>query len=225
MADNSRILVAFDLDDTLYKECDYVRSGHLYVARELSRMLKMPEDSLVDAALSESDEGHPFDRLYEMTGHAVPVAGMVGMYRGHVPVLTLPDVSRRCLDALKLAGVTLALITDGRHAGQWNKIHALGLSRYFDDRLISVSADIGADKNELLPWTRMETLTPDCRCRWYVGDNPRKDFRHPRAMGWNTVMLRDNGLNIMSQSVELPDSYMAWKTIDSLDQLPELIFS
>ncbi len=215
------ILVAFDLDDTLYKERDYVKSGCLYVARQLSRRLRVPCGLLEETVLSAEGGRHPF----EVLDHAVPVDRMVGMYREHFPYLVLPDDSRYCLENLKGHGVTLAMITDGRHEGQWNKIRALGLQRYFDDGLISVSADIGADKTCLLPWTRMEDLTPWCSVRWYIGDNMRKDFRHPKALGWNTVMLRDNGLNIKSQDVDLPVVYHAGMTIGSLSELPGLIFS
>lgn len=219
------ILVAFDLDDTLYKECDYVCSGYIYVARRLSDRLGVPRGRLEELVLSGDDRRHPFDRIYDEFNHVVSVDEMVGMYRDHMPDLSLPDESRRCLDALKEAGVTLALITDGRHRGQWNKIRALGLQRYFEDDLISVSADIGADKNEPFPWIRMENLTPWCRSRWYVGDNPRKDFYHPRARGWNTVMLQDDGTNVRSQNVVLPAGYMAGLTIGSLSELSHLIFS
>lgn len=219
------ILVAFDLDDTLYKERDYVRSGYLYVARRLSDRLGVSHGRLEDLVLSGDDRRHPFDLLYDELDHLVTVDEMVGMYRDHMPDLSLPEESRRCLEALKGAGVTLALITDGRHDGQWNKIRALGLQRYFEENLISVSADVGADKNDPAPWVRMENLTPWCESRWYVGDNPRKDFYHPRARGWNTVMLRDDGTNVRSQDVVLPAGYMAGVTIGSLSELPCLIFS
>lgn len=219
------ILVAFDLDDTLYKECDYVRSGYRYVARRLSERLGVSRDRLEELVLSNEDNRHPFDRIYDELDHLVPVDEMVGLYRDHMPDLSLPEESRRCLEALKGAGVTLALITDGRHNGQWNKIKALCLQRYFEDDLISVSADVGADKNDLVPWIRMENLTPWCRSRWYIGDNPRKDFFHPRSRGWNTVMLHDDGTNVMSQDIVLPAGYMAGVTVRSLSELPRLIFS
>lgn len=225
MTDLSRVLVAFDLDDTLYKECDYVKSGYIYVARELARELGMDVSPLVDVALSGNSPKHPFDMLYQCIGGRVDVKRMVEMYREHFPDITLPDVTRRCLDTLLDAGVRLALITDGRHVGQWNKIRALGLERYFNNRYISVSADVGYDKNFIEPWTRMETLTSDCIERWYIGDNPRKDFHHPRRLGWNTVMLRDDGRNIKTQRVSLTPDYHAARAIDTLSDLPPIILN
>lgn len=222
----SPTLIAFDLDDTLYKECDYVMSGYMYVAGTLARRLRVPPEMLVEVMTGgDSDSRHPFDRLHDYLDGAVSVDSMVAMYREHQPVLTLPDATRECLDRLSDAGYTLALITDGRHMGQWNKIQALGLTHWFKPRLISVSADIGADKTSPLPWQRMEQLTPQCTGRWYIGDNPRKDFRHPRAMGWRTVMLVDDGRNIKPQNVPLPADYQAEHTVTSLLELPAIIES
>ncbi|MDE6402282.1 MAG: HAD family hydrolase [Muribaculaceae bacterium] len=224
MVDNSDILVAFDLDDTLYKECEYVRSGYRYVARRLARELRVPAEGLLEIVESDAGRGrHPFDVLFEYTDGNVSVERMVAMYREHIPFITLPDVSAGCLARLASAGCTLALITDGRHTGQWNKIRALAIERYIDGRLISVSADIGADKTLPLPWERMQELTPGCTRRWYIGDNPRKDFHYPNLMGWNTVMLRDDGRNIKTQHVDLPESYRARFEIDSLSELPPLV--
>ena len=223
MTDHRDTLVAFDLDDTLYKECDYVASGHRYVARTLARRLRVPADDLLRVVDGDSTGRHPFDALYDYIDHRVPVSEMVALYRAHIPFITLPPVTTRCLERLAADGYTLALITDGRHTGQWNKIRALALERYIDGRLISVSADVGADKNDRLPWERMAELTPGCTRRWYVGDNPRKDFHHPNLMGWNTVMLRDDGRNILTQHVDLPADYHARYVIDTLAELPSLI--
>lgn len=224
MRDLLRVLVAFDLDDTLYKERDYVESGYLYVARKLARQLHVPVESTVGVVLAPDAGKHPFDALFDYLDGAVSVERMVGIYREHMPYLVLPSETRKCLERLLAGGVRLALITDGRHVGQWNKIHALGLERYFNKEFISISDDVGYDKNHIEPWLRMESLTPDCDERWYIGDNPRKDFRFPRSLGWHTVMLVDDGRNIKTQHVDLPDEFYAEMTIKSLDSLPDKIF-
>lgn len=219
----SNILVAFDLDDTLYKECEYVASGYNYVAERVSHILNLPVEETNKVMSSHDGSTHPFDRLYDHIGGKVTVESMVSMYREHIPDITLPDVSERCLQILKSCGVTLAIITDGRHIGQWNKINALGLLRYFDMQFISVSEDIGSEKTDIRPWQRMELLTPWCNDRWYIGDNPYKDFYYPRQMGWHTVMLVDDGPNIHKQSGLLSADYRADISIDTLAVLPEVI--
>ncbi len=226
MIDRSEILVAFDLDDTLYKECDYVASGYRYVANELAHRFHVPVSELTDIVESTIKSCHPFDRLHEYLDNKVAVKEMVEMYREHNPMISLPGDSLDCLTRLSSAGYTLALITDGRHVGQWNKIRALVLERFIDCRLISVSADVGAEKNDLLPWQRMEKLTPSVTKRWYIGDNPEKDFFQPNRLGWKTVMLQDNGLNIHSQSLDtVDDCCKPLFKIDSLCDLESLIES
>lgn len=43
---------------------------------------------------------------------------------------------------------------------------------------------------------------PDCHGFTYVGDNLKKDFIAPNALGWLTVCLKDDGRNIHKQEVE-----------------------
>lgn len=223
---NSDTLIAFDLDDTLYKEEDYCASGFNYVARRLSRRLRVPAESLIEAMTAGGDGRHPFDILHEAIDGRVSIDRMVRLYRDHIPFLILPDDTRQLLEQLSTEGFTLAIITDGRSRGQWNKIRALGLERFIPTRLISVSADIRAEKLSPLPWERIEALTPECRHRVYVGDNPAKDFMQPRSRGWHTVMLRDDGRNIHSQS-PMPDDVCKHPhaVIEKLLQLPATISS
>ena len=43
---------------------------------------------------------------------------------------------------------------------------------------------------------------PECQDFTYVGDNLKKDFIAPNALGWQTVCLKDDGRNIHRQEVE-----------------------
>lgn len=217
------ILVAFDLDDTLYKEKYYVESGYHAVIASVASASGIDVESLENESKQRQSGGHLFDWLYRRCGGFMEVDKMVDVYRNHYPVIFLPDESYKCLAALKVAGMTLGLITDGRHVGQWNKIDALGLSQFFPHELISVSADIGYDKTSVESWLHMERLTPWCDERWYVGDNPRKDFMHANRLGWHTVMLRDNGDDIKSQDIDLPPEFWAEHTVNRLCEIPGLL--
>lgn len=216
--------VVFDLDDTLYKECDYVQSGFSYVIRRLARKFRAPVEDLRRVVSASTALGkHPFDILHEHLDHMISVQNMVQWYRNHVPYLILPDESRRCITRLIDSGCKVAIITDGRSVGQWNKIHALGLDSYIPRELISISGDIGAEKENPLPWKRMMHLLPDEHDWWYVGDNPAKDFLQPNRLGWHTVMIADDGRGIHPQDVDLPQEYHAQHVINSLDELSSLI--
>lgn len=43
---------------------------------------------------------------------------------------------------------------------------------------------------------------PECHDFAYVGDNLKKDFIAPNALGWQTVCLKDDGRNIHRQRVD-----------------------
>lgn len=219
----NNILVAFDLDDTLFKERDFLNSGLRYVARRVAGRLRIPYEAAYEAMFNTTLGENYFDRLHNYIDGKVSIQRMVKLYRDHVPMLLLPDDTRDCLAKLQNNGFKMAIITDGRHISQMNKILALGLTKFFDQSLISISEDVGAEKTSLIPWTRMEELAAGCSQRWYIGDNPAKDFALPRARGWHTVMLKDDGSNIHSQSGTWNPDAVAHYEISSLKELPQII--
>ena len=61
---------------------------------------------------------------------------------------------------------------------------------------------------------------PECHDFTYVGDNPRKDFISPNALGWLTVCLKDDGRNIHKQDfTSITAQALPKKTIESLKEL------
>lgn len=222
------VLIAFDLDDTLYKEQDYVRSGLRAVAREAAGISGLPVEELAAMMLAAPNGHDAFEALESrLKGHSgeelFPIWRMVATYRNHKPELQPDPAVNEILSRLKQRGYTLSLITDGNPVRQHAKISALGLARFFDRDNIIVSADTGADKTTPLPFVQAENLAPGSR-RIYVGDNPAKDFHWPNLRGWHSVMLRDGlGLNIYPQRPDLvAPQYRAATTIGSLSQLLDL---
>lgn len=216
--------VAFDLDDTLYKERHYLTTGRMAVAREMELLSGVSAGELMQVMESAPDA---FDALHERLSYTfaagVDIDTFLDIYRSHIPVLDMPADSRDALTALAAAGVTLAVITDGRHVTQWNKIRALGLDKLIDRRFILVSGDLGRDKHTPLPFEELTRRVGADRYI-YVGDNLSKDFYYPRQMGWTAVMLRDNGENIRPQDMSAFDiSYRPDVIIDSLTELTKLI--
>src|SRR4051812_6149568 len=91
--------VIFDLDDTLYREHDYVRSGFAAVARRLAAEPAAPPERELYGALEQewrrNGRGRVFDAVLADTGLAVDVGELVAVYREHEPQLTLyPDAER-----------------------------------------------------------------------------------------------------------------------------------
>lgn len=99
-------------------------------------------------------------------------------------------------------GVRIGLITDGRSVQQRNKIEALGLLRWIDENDTIISEEFGSEKPTTENYLYLMKRYPDCHDFTYVGDNVKKDFIAPNALGWNSICLRDDGRNIHKQGSE-----------------------
>lgn len=225
-------LIAFDLDDTLYKERDFVASGYRAIARELAASNPaFIYDEMVH--VMSTAPVNPFDSLEEylvnrsLQQSAInihDIKWMVETYRNHHPDITLSSDVAAMLSGLKSQGYDLALITDGRAATQANKIRALGLGAFIPERNISISGLIGAEKYMPEPFERMMALNPGVERYIYVGDNPMKDFVWPNRLGWMTVQLLDDGRNVHSQAIAVPSpDYQPQYRIASLGELRDLL--
>ncbi len=196
-------VICFDLDDTLYKEIDFLKSAY----REIALHAAQGDQMLADRAYAEmlqayKDGGNAFLRLNEWLGLMTPVADYLAMYRAHRPDIHLEEDVVATLDALKTAGHTIALITDGRSVQQRNKMASLGLNRWIDDGDIVISEEIGSEKPAEANYRRVMEHHPEAERFVYVGDNPAKDFIAPNRLGWTTVCLLDNGENIHPQRLD-----------------------
>ncbi len=193
-------VICFDLDDTLYKEIDFLKSAY----REIALRAAQGDRRLADRAYTEmlqayKDGCNAFLRLNEWLGLTIPVVDYLAMYRTHRPDIYLEEDVVATLDALKTAGHTIALITDGRSVQQRNKMAALGLNRWIDDGDIVISEEIGSEKPAEANYRWVMERHPEAERFVYVGDNPAKDFIAPNRLGWTSVCLIDNGENIHPQ--------------------------
>jgi putative hydrolase of the HAD superfamily len=207
-------VVVFDVDDTLYLERDYVRSGFLAV--EAAAGL----GGFAAAAWSLFVEGtryNTFDLALEHLG--VPSASapalvprLVAIYREHTPDICLTVDAARAIEACEKAGLTLAIISDGPVASQSAKIRALGLSEQFRPVILTEDYGVGFNKPhrrgfEAVAWNSRRPAAEHV----YVADNPEKDFLAPVLLGWMTVRVRRGGslheatVTPPEVSVELPD--------------------
>lgn len=218
-------LIAFDLDDTLFPERDFLRSSWRHIATHLSSKYGLPYDRML-SLMSNADNA--FDALDTYLHDSCPtpviedVGWMVETYRSHIPDISLTESTATLLRTLTADGHTLALITDGRSVTQRNKIATLGLDRFVEDRNIFVSEEISGDK---ISGEAFRILNDRYRCgdNYYIGDNPAKDFYWPNKLGWTSIMLRDSGDNIHNQSLPDDIAYHPQHTIDNLSQLNEIL--
>ena len=218
-----------DLDDTLYSEIDYVRSGCRAVARAVEQQGWMDAPSALALIQGQESVEAGFDALLERINQLAPQAGctigwILEVYRTHMPDISLRPGVAETLDRLLEAGIPMAIITDGRSVAQRNKIKALGLDRYVPEGNIIISEEIGNDKNSPLPFaTLMERFPAESRFL-YIGDNPAKDVHGPNHMGWTTVHLRTDGSNIHPLSpASFPPAYRARHSIATFSELLPLL--
>lgn len=188
--------VVFDLDDTLYDEIDYCRSGFRAVARFLGKVGPAACSDDVFACLwrhfTAGNRTRTFDAAMQELGLPCDegrIAQLVEVYRNHRPEIELPADSRTMLDALQ-GRYALALLTDGFLPAQRLKIAALGIESRF--RAIVYTEELGRSfwKPSPAGFERLiETLgaAPDRMA--YVADNQSKDFIAPNRLGMLTIQV------------------------------------
>ncbi len=216
-------LIAFDLDDTLYHERDFLASGH----RMLAGVLASESGTDKDILYSIISAAHPRGIEAAMAYLAVlgrptkyTIDELVKLYRTHKPDISLDPATERVLQHLKDQGHVLAIISDGSSATQRDKISTLGLYRYVEPEAVFISEETGGDKNTPISFAHAETIAPKGATRIYVGDNPAKDFLQPNIRGWVSVMLAATPRNVFPQRIDaFPSIFRPRIVIDSLDRL------
>jgi len=219
-AANGRRLVVLDIDDTLYLERDYVRSGFAAVDAWASDELGV--EGLGERAWAAFEAGTRrtiFDEALAGAGvEATPdlVPRLVEVYRSHAPTIEMLTDARAWLDGLA-RHVALAVVTDGPLASQQAKAEALLLSRWADLMVFTETLGPGRGKPHPAAFEQLERevgLRGD-RCA-YVADNPAKDFVAPHRLGWRTVRVRrPGGLHAEAPSGDDVDAEIA--SMDDLD--------
>ena len=222
--------VIFDLDDTLYDEVDFCRSGFHATARHIAALSDaLPEDE-VFAVLWDSfitgDCGSTFNIALARLG--IPcddrlMGTLVEIYRTHTPTLALPADSRHTLEDLR-DRYTLGLLTDGFLPTQRRKVQALGIEHYF--KAILYTEELGREFWKPSPRgfeKLLEMLGARPEQAVYVADNEIKDFIAPNRLGMVTIQLRrPSGLY---RQPSLQPNAAAQLKIDRLGDLPALLRS
>ena len=212
----SNIVICFDLDDTLYKEIDYLKSAFA----EIASYVRHPEAK--EQMLNWYNTGdNTFTKLIEIYGLNISVADLLKIYREHIPSISLDVGVKELLVDLKSKGAMLGIITDGRKVTQHNKINALSLKRYLD--MVIISEEIGTEKPSLVNYKIVMERFSGKEKFIYVGDNTQKDFLAPNKLGWDTICLLDNGCNIHKQVFDLPKEFLPKVQIGNIKELVKLI--
>lgn len=202
-------IIIFDLDDTLYKEIDYVYSAFYEIAslfdngdpkRVCHRMLK-----------DYNDKKDVFSILSERPSSVIAKSKLIQIYRNHYPKINLSEGAGALINSLYKREIKMAILTDGRSVTQRNKIRSLSLEGKMDDVLIS--EEFGSEKPSERNYKYFEEKYPSLR-KIIFGDNFNKDFVIPNRLGWITIGVMDDGRNIHEQNHSLEEEYLPSKYID-----------
>ncbi|WP_369994853.1 HAD family hydrolase [Winogradskyella sp.] len=210
---NKDTVIAFDLDDTLYNEIEYLKSAYRAIADDLDPANNKFLYRNMFALYRKGE--NVFQYLAE--NYNVEVKDLIDLYRNHNPKIHLFNNVLEVLETIKLKGGKLAIVTDGRVKTQMAKIEALGIKELFGK--IVISEAIGTEKPNQLNFEAIENALP-ASTYYYVGDNITKDFVSPNKMGWKTIGLIDNGLNIHCEVNEnVQEEYLPHCLINSYQEI------
>ena len=210
--------VIFDLDDTLYSEKEYVKSGYQAVAEYLGH------EEYAEQLWKFFEEGRPaIDELLKKIGKTDKKEDCLSVYRSHIPLIHLYEGISELLAVLKSRGVKLGVITDGRPEGQKAKMQSLGLYKIFDD--IIITDELGGSQFRKPCDIAFRIL----QMRWrlypeemvYIGDNFAKDFQAPRELGMKSIYFR-NREGLYPPSEEEPGD-RCWIQIESVKDMGEQV--
>ncbi len=184
--------IVFDLDDTLFGEKEYVRSGYRAVAGIL------PQVKDCEEKLWRSFEGGKsvFDEVLQNEGIYTDELKQkcLSTYRFQQPDIHLYDGVAEMFVQLGTVGYKLGIITDGRPESQRAKIEALRLRKYVDH--IIITDELGGIEyrkpNDTAFRMMRERLGAEYFEMCYVGDNIKKDFMAPKKLGMKCICFRNN---------------------------------
>ncbi len=219
--------VVFDLDDTLYPEIDYCRSGFRVVAEILSIQADRSSEEIYQALWHEFEQGNrqrTFNVVLEqlqLDSSEKAIKTLIRTYRNHIPELTLPKSSHKVLTQLKNQ-YPLGLLTDGFLPAQRLKVRALKIGRFF--KSIVYTEQLGREfwKPSPAGFQRLvDSLETPAEELVYVGDNPAKDFIAPNQLGFTTIQVI-NPQAVHPKTTANPEA-QAQHQLDQIDTLPLLI--
>jgi putative hydrolase of the HAD superfamily len=187
------MVLVFDMDDTLYEEAAYVRSGFMAVAKSLAptfgKSAKLLAGEMMEL-LQQLGRGKVFDNLLGRYGKASRrlVQQCVSCYRLHEPEIHLHQSGVNCLRRFR--HLPLYIVTDGNKMAQAAKVRALDLESKVKKVFITHRYGVRHAKPSPHCFRIIQKLESARASRvLYVGDNPAKDFVGIRPHGFRTLRV------------------------------------
>ena len=205
---SSKIYV-FDLDDTLYSERDFEKSGIEFVYENLSIKHISLETIL-------NNRENWIKQIIDGSNNQITLQIVLDIYRNHFPTIQLYKDAKVFLEKLLSQGTEMSLITDGRSITQRNKLRALGIETFFKN--IVISEEVNSEKPSEYNF-RMVMDNKIAENYIYIADNPKKDFITPNKLGWTSICLLDRGQNVHKQNFNISSEYLPLFSISSFEEI------
>lgn len=210
----------FDLDDTLYPEMTFVRSGFRAVAEWGTSEFGLDADGsfhdLLDI-LNKEGRGKVFD-IWLAGRNKKFVAKAVQVYRKHEPKIDLFPEAKKALRDLEV--YPRYIVTDGNKNVQQSKVNALSLTQNFKKIYITHRYGLANAKPSVHCFSLIRHREA---CDWrdliYIGDNPNKDFVNIKQKGARTIRV----LTGVYKDLRLSKKLEADCSISSLSKLKEVL--
>lgn len=220
--------VLFDLDNTLMDRDHTFKSFAEQLVDEcLESVNSGTRQRLVDYMIESDADGYRSkDGYFQELIDNLPWSGTMTMsrlkeyysqhYMSHAKVM---NYAMDAIEACKINGLKLGIITNGISQLQHGKIDRLELRNHFDT--IVVSGDIEIKKpDKRIYLTALDQLGVTAEETVIIGDHPRNDIWGAAQVGIKGVWLRRKHV----WSSELDDG-APWKIIDELNELSGIIVS
>lgn len=215
-------IIVFDLDDTLYDELTYVRSGFEAVAHALGMQFQAEPEALVQLmwqTLKKEGRGKVFnaalESLHQLTNKNV--RRCVSIYRHHFPEnLQLYNDAETVMQYLEVRRIPRYIVTDGNKLVQHRKLQALQLEQRMTKCFITHRYGVKHAKPSPYCFQKIaqiEKVSPADIV--YIGDNIAKDFIGIKKLGFQTIRIMRGSY----VSLERPTEYQAHKNVQLLTEI------
>lgn len=213
------MILVFDLDDTLYEEASFVKSGFETVSAYLHEAYGVDAESSFDFMMEDirrNGRGRIFDNILKYYGifNKKNVLECLSVYRQHAPNIKLFPEADECLK--RFGDQPLYVVTDGNKCVQERKLAALDLPGRVRFSFITHRYGLRNAKPSpgcFLKICQREKVDP-CDV-FYIGDDPHKDFVGINPLGFKTIRV----LTGRFKYLKMPKKFEAHITIGSLSDL------
>ena len=219
------MILVFDLDDTLYEEITYVKSGFKAVSDYLLKRSNIPKNesfNIMVKILELEGRGKIFDKMlseFKLNSKKY-IRECLSVYRLHKPYIELYDSAKRCLD--RFSDIPKYIVTDGNKIVQKRKINSLDLKNTFKRIFITHQYGLKYSKPSSYCFekiTKLENIKPNKIV--FIGDDPKKDFVGIKPLGFKTIRVMTGN----HRFEKLKPEYEADISIKSLDEINHMLLN